>query len=201
MQVKHALRTANTTLRALPPNSTAMRSAVNKKLVTEHPGSLALMTVVSLTKFIEAGEMPRSTDGKSVDASDLPLESKVVFFSHRWFRPQDKHPDDARNSKWAVIVAVGRALAAKHDINETSLYLWIDFSSGGGPFLICVHCTHPARCSQSTKKIPRGGSIRCLCTSNARISSFRSHFKTSTGIARGASSSACSRSKEWKSGR
>ena len=98
------------------------------------------MTVVSLTTCLGlmTGEMPRSTDGKSVDASDLPLESKVVFFSHRWFRPQDKHPDDARNSKWALIVAAGRVLTAKHDINETSLYLWIDFSSGGGSFLICV---------------------------------------------------------------
>jgi hypothetical protein len=130
-QVKNALRAANSALRELASGSATMRSAVNKDLVPRFPGIFAPMTVVSFVTFIKTGKMPRSSEGCSEDAAELlPSNARVVFLSHRWLRPQEQRPDDEQNSKWALIAAAVRALAVKHQIAETSLYLWIDFSSG-----------------------------------------------------------------------
>jgi hypothetical protein len=52
------------------------------------------------------------------------------------------------------------------------------------------HCTHPAHCSQSTKKIPTVLGFLHFARTSRRVLGSR--------VARGASSSACSRSKEWK---
>ena len=41
------------------------------------------MRVVHFGTFETFGKIPRSSDGQTVKLSDLPLDSKVVFISHR----------------------------------------------------------------------------------------------------------------------
>lgn len=127
--VKRALREANVVLREEGASSHKKRAALDAKVVPQFTEVFASMMVVSFANFLKFNSMPRSDDGLSENAADLPDTAVIVFFSHRWFRPKDKHPDNKKHGKWRAITDTIRELASAHHVNEQDLYLWVDFHS------------------------------------------------------------------------
>jgi hypothetical protein len=63
------------------------------------------MTVASFSRYEQLGKMAHSSDALGVDASALPCDAYVVFFSHRWLSPSmiNGHPDDTEQTKHKMV--------------------------------------------------------------------------------------------------
>jgi len=92
------------------------------------------MKVMPLAALIRHGKLPRS-DAAAEDlvfADSRPdSDMKIVFMSHRWMRPDSNksraHPDDAKGSKFSVLLRGLRFLASEQGWEEEDLHVWCDF--------------------------------------------------------------------------
>jgi hypothetical protein len=91
----------------------------------------APMRVVYFPAFESFGKLPRSSDGKTVDVSEIPGDTILVFVSHQWLRPHTHpkmaHPDDTTNSKHKLICGAVTQLAASKKWDTSKICLWLDY--------------------------------------------------------------------------
>jgi hypothetical protein len=113
-------------LQFFPPQVIKELENLFKKIHVNSP-----MRVVSFETFQDFGQLPRSSDRKTHEISVLHGNAKLVFISHRWFRPNEDpkiaHPDDEHNSKHKLVCAGIQKLAEQKKWNIQHMYLWLDF--------------------------------------------------------------------------
>ena len=83
----------------------------------------AQMVVIPYQTWMEAGHLPRSSDGF---ARPLSRSDCCIFISHRWWRPEERQPDDAEHTKYAIISRGLRELVRRHHLDEANVVLWIE---------------------------------------------------------------------------
>jgi len=99
--------------------------------------------VVKFDALKKFGKLPRSDSKCAVLHEELPAKVKVLFLSHRWFRPWltqeaceqqghiwagEPHPDDADGSKFALLIAGIESIAAQRDWALSEIAVWMDFA-------------------------------------------------------------------------
>ena len=125
-----------------PEGNTARRTSVVTR-VRGHIESIdprSPLTAVPYTVLKDLGYIPRSHENMAITVSSLPVETKLIFFSHRWLRPwrsQDEceangqtwagaaHPDDSKGSKAANLLKGAEVIAQDKGWPLEHLAIWI----------------------------------------------------------------------------
>ena len=123
-----------------------VQSAVRRRPLTRTPLAeqfdvcVGAHMVIPFASFRSNGCIPRSSDALAIGRDPL---RKLVFVSHRWLRPWmskeeceahgaawagTPHPDDAENSKHALITEGLSQIAAREGWREEEIDVWIDFA-------------------------------------------------------------------------
>lgn len=84
------------------------------------------MLVISYNEWIRVGHFPHSSEGLT---NEVGSDDVVVFVSHRWWRPEDQHPDTRDGKKYALVTRGLRAIIRKHALNPAKVAIWCDFAS------------------------------------------------------------------------
>jgi hypothetical protein len=109
------------------------------------------MKVVPFSDFVGRPQgIPSGEDGLGVKLSDLPDTAYVMYFSQRWLQPNKDpmlaNPDNNNQIKYAQIMKMVKVIAARDQLPEQDIYLWIDFS--------CISQSHETEKMQGIQSIP-----------------------------------------------
>jgi len=92
------------------------------------------MMVIPYEDWQNAKHIPRSSENLTrpvwKSAFGSTTDDLVVFITHRWWNPAQKHPDDEHGSKYAIISNALEEMIRTSgvDLETTNVVIWIDYA-------------------------------------------------------------------------